>query len=470
MRNIINYKEHPYSKKNNILNINRALFNQQRSSVTKYQQEEETLSLNQLILDDVRNYLEDGKFSEIIKDSFGNPEKKSELSTIIYNYIATDTFNQKFKTEIGILSIDKLTELIVENIVGLSVIQPLGDNEDITDIKILAFNHVRADSISKGKYKTDIQFNSHEHYLELVNRFNFAAGKNYSISNPSINAPFPYMRINVVGKDLSPKVSTQIRKISKSLRYDENDMIKTGFMTIEAINLLSLCYPIMSIINFGAVASGKTENLRYFARYYKETQEIIVVEDTPETYLDELYPHLGINMWRNREDDLDDYDKFGYEYHVRNAMRQNSDVLIIQEARGKEAFHVLDAAYTGQIVATTQHAASVVEGYERFISLCQRELNQSDAYFAKMILKGFKIGAHFKRYGKKRVLNEITEIVGYEEGSFLSNTLVRYNPIKKTHEIVGPMSKGLWNFIEEAYAEEEQDLSSISMFRPKGDK
>jgi len=468
MRNIINYKEHPYSKKNNILNINRALFNQQRSSVTKYQQDEEKLGLNQLILKDVKNYLEDPKFSEIIKDSFGNPEKKSELATIIYNYIATDTFNQKFKTEIGILSIDKLTELIVENIVGLSVIQPLADDADITDIKILAFDHIRVDSISKGKYKTDIQFNSHEHYLELVNRFNFAAGKNYSISQPSFDAPFPYMRINVVGQDLSPKVSTQIRKVSKELRYDKKYMIESGLMPSEAIDLLSLYYPMHSIINFGKTGSGKTENVRFFARYYKESQEIIAIEDTPETYLDEIYPDLGIQMWRNREVDKDENNQFGYRYHLKNAMRQNPDVLIPQESRGPESFDILDAAYTGQIVATTLHAHSVVDGYERFVSLCQRALNQSDRYYAKMILKAFKLGAHFKRYGRKRVLNEISEIVGYEDGQFIAKTLVRYNPITKQHELVERMSEELWEMFKENYTDEE--LISISKFKPEGDK
>lgn len=242
----------------------------------------------------------------------------------------------------------------------------------------------------------------------------------------------------------------------------------SGVMPREAISLLNLYYPFNSIVNFGSIATGKTESIRFFARNYKENQSISVVEDPPETLLNELYPHLNIKMLSNRDVELDDIKHTNQEYLVKTAIREDPDVLVIGELRGAEAAYVIETTYTSDIVVTTTlSAASMIEGYERLLELCQLNSDQSDEYYAKMISKEFKLGVHFERYNRKFVLNEISEIVGFENGKFKVNTIVRYNPITKQHEIVGQVSNTLWSKFEESYTDD--DLSVISMFQPRMD-
>lgn len=467
MKNTINYKSLPVTKDlHNVINLQKANFNrdkkrQLRPKVKLHNQ------LNNAVIEDVKNHLSADTFREIIQDSFGNPNKKNELKAIIHNYVSSKDFLGRYSNQVTQFDFDELSELLVEKIAGLDVLQPLAEIETITDIKCIAYDNIWVDDIYKGKYKTHIQFESHNAYLELCQRFVFASNKPYSISKPSVDAIFPYMRVNIVGKDLSPKVSLQMRKISKLLRYDEKYMLKSGFASKELIELLKKTFGSLSHLILGSTGAGKTEILRYFTRYTKDNGDIIMIEDTPETYLDELYPDKPIQMWRNREGDETERKSFGYRYHIRNAMRQNPDYIFIQESRGEESYDILDAALTGHIVNTTLHSFSVKDGAQRFISLCQRAQNHSDEYYGKLIAGAFKIGIHTERMGKDRVIKEVGEYIGFENGEIIVNPLIKYNDQTGKHEQVGVLSEETWNKLLVAQKYNfNSDLSSIGQFSP----
>lgn len=471
MKNTINYKTLPViTERSNVINLQKAIFNRD-----KKRQLRPTIKLhNQLsnaIVEDVKNHLAADAFREIIRDSFGNPTKKDELKSIIHNYVSNKEFLQRFSNQITDFGFDELSEMLVEKIAGLDVLQPLAEIETITDIKCIAYDNIWVDDIYKGKYKTAVQFESHSDYNELCQRFAFASNKNYSVAKPSIDAVFPYMRVNIVGQDLSPKISLQLRKISKKLRYDEAYMLNSGFASKEVIELLKKTYGSLSHLILGSTGAGKTEILRYYTRYTKDNGEIIMIEDTPETYLDELYPEKPIQMWRNRESDEGENKTFGYRYHIRNAMRQNPDYIFIQESRGEEFYDILDAALTDHIVNTTLHSFSVQDGAQRGISLCQRHQNHSDEYYGKLITRAFKIGIHTERIGKTRVIKEIGEYIGFENGEIVVNPLIKFNSLTGKHEQVGFLTVETWNRMLEAQKYEfNSDLSTIEQFSPYNQK
>lgn len=462
MKNIIQYKGLNILEKNK-LNLEKLVFLRDRESLV-HPQLIFSNQLNTEVVEHVKQYLEQEKFRELIQNSFGDNKKKEQLRTVINTYISSKDFLSEYSTVIASFTLDEITDHLVEKIAGLGVLQQYADIPTITDIKCLAYDNIWVDDIYKGKYKTMSRFESKEEFLELCTRFSYASGQNFSMSKPSVNAMFPYMRINFVGKDLSDNVTLAIRLVSKGLRFNEKDMLETGYANMDMINFLKATFATESHLIAGATGASKTELLRYMTRYTKDYEDIIMIEDTPETYLDELYDKdiKPITMWKNRNSDDDEGKSFGYLYHIRNAMRHHPMYIFLQECLGKEALEVLKAAETGHIVNTTLHSETANDAVFRMIDLCQEALPLPTENYGKRITRKFRIGVHTKRIKKIRRVHQIVEYIGFDNMEVKSNLLFEYDTVTNTHIQKGKMSEELWDRL----LEEHEDLSSIECLSP----
>ncbi|MFS0783375.1 ATPase, T2SS/T4P/T4SS family [Bacillus sp. 1P06AnD] len=467
MRNLINYELLPPMK--NEINIERLLFFKQQTSKKGGNLKYASNKISAEITKKVKDYLANEEYRKIIMDSFGNRVKQESLKNIIHSFISSKDFLAKYGPQLSEFELVDLTEFWVEKIAGIDVLQQLAEIESVTDIKCLDWNNIWVDDIEKGMYKTDVTFESEEDYVELCIRFAQASSKSFSHAEPSVDAIFPYMRVNFVGQDLSPKISLSIRLISKELRLSDEYIQESGYATPLMMNLLKYTFATESHLISGATGTGKTELLRYATKDTKNRKNIIMIEDTPETYLDEIYPEKPINMWRNRQANNENQKDFGYTYHIRNAMRQNPFYIFIQESRGAESAEILKANETGHVVNTTLHAFSGIDAVYRMIDLCQEAQHHPDSYYGKRITRSFSIGLHIKRYKNKRVLNEIVEYIGYEEGEVKANVLFEYDSVAKRHIKKGTLSEALWKRLLEEHEdlEELEDLSpyKVSMVR-----
>lgn len=450
-----------YPEDRNIINLERLLFYKQKKRQLKPLFRISS-RISENVIDHIKNYLSQEKYRSLIRDSFGNLKKQEQLRETIFSYVSDKDFLDTYSSLITDYSLDEVTDYLVEKIAGLDVLQPLTEIPTVTDIKCTDWNNIWVDDIHLGKYKTDISFESEQAYQELCQRFAFASSKAFTPARPSVNAIFPYMRVNIVGFDLSPRTSLQIRIISKELRYDESYMLKSGFANEAMINLLKHTFATEGHLISGATGTGKTELLRYFTKYTPDNADIIVIEDNPEMYLDEIYPNKAINMWKNRESTDDSKIDFGYSFHVRNAMRQNPDFIYLQESLGKESEDVLKASETGHIINTTLHAQSALNAIHRFISLCQESRFDDTNYYGKRITSNFKIGIHVKRFENIRRINQIVEYTGFENGNPKANILFEYDSIQKRHIQRDKLSLELW----ERLLDHHKDLSSIITLAP----
>lgn len=458
MKNTINYFSKESSLRN-LISVEKLFFLKEKSRQV-LPKSRLSKQLSEKLIEDIKEYLTEDKYRELIKDSFGNKRKKEQLRTVIHSHISSKEFLDTYS--IGDLTLDEATNILVEKIAGIDVLQKLSEIPTVTDIKVVAWDSIWVDDIYKGKYKTEVQFESEQDYLELCQRFSFASGKNFSNARPSINAVFPHMRVNIVGFDLSPKTSMSIRIVSKQLRVSEDSMKETGYATKKMIELLRRTFATHSHLISGATGTGKTELLRYLTAYIKPQSSLIMIEDTPETYLDELYPDKSIDMWKNRES-ADGNLEYGYRFHLRNAMRQNPDYITVQESRGGEARDIVKASTTGHIVSSTLHAETAQDAVHRMIDMCQEDQFHPAEYYGRMICRNFKIGVHIERFGKIRKINQIVEYVDYQDGEVMANVLFEYDPITDTHYQVDKMSSGLWNKLL-AY---HKDMPELEPLKPR---
>ncbi|MEH6944648.1 ATPase, T2SS/T4P/T4SS family [Bacillus sp. JJ722] len=447
----------------NVIQLDRLLYQKEKEKHKKKQKNIQSSGQFNEVTDHIKTLLRSSdKYRGLMQDAFGNLEKKEQLKQIIYSHISSKSFLDRFSSFFAQFELDEATEYLLERIVGLDVLQPLVEVDTITDIVICDWDDIRVDDIYKGAYKTNLSFRSKEDYEELCYKFAFGSNKSFSVSKPSVHAIFPQLRVSIVGQDISPKISTSIRIISKELRLTEKLIKETGYASKIAMDFLEAIFPCVSTMITGAVGTGKTELFRYLVKTISDHAFPIMVEDTPETYLDELYPEKGIRMWKNREKIDDEKEEFGYLFHVRNAMRHNPIYLFIQESRGKEFYEILKGANTGTIVSTTLHSNDAIDAADRSIAFCQEMQHHSAEFYGKQIAKSFKVVTHVKRFNGVRKINQVVEYLGYENNEVKANILIEYDPIQRKHVVKNRMSVALWKQLNEVYP----DLTHLKELAP----
>ena len=110
----------------------------------------------------------------------------------------------------------------------------------------------------------------------------------------------------------------------------------------------------------GPTGQGKSTTVRALLQEINETREmrIITIEDPIECVFEE-----GLSQFEQREVGID---TASFADGIRNAMRQDPNVLFVGEIRDRESiFAAMQAAETGHLVLTTLHADSVAQAIGR---------------------------------------------------------------------------------------------------------
>jgi twitching motility protein PilT len=146
------------------------------------------------------------------------------------------------------------------------------------------------------------------------------------------------------------------------------------------------------ILISGRTGSGKTTTLASFISYLsKIINGVIISIEDPIEYIQEK-SHCII-----KQRELGD-DTVSYASALRNALRQNPDVLIIGETLDKETIELLlTAAESGMLVFSTIHSASVTQVMDRIASFFPAEAQKHILTRLSLVLKGIIVQDLFPR-------------------------------------------------------------------------
>jgi P-type conjugative transfer ATPase TrbB len=104
-------------------------------------------------------------------------------------------------------------------------------------------------------------------------------------------------------------------------------------------------------------------------------------------------------------------------------LRMRPDRILVGEVRGAEALDLLDAWNTGhEGGAATLHANSSLAGLTRLKSLITRN-PAAPARIEPLIAEAVHVVVHIARTPEGRRVQEVSEIVGYEDGRYITNSL-----------------------------------------------
>jgi pilus assembly protein CpaF len=238
-----------------------------------------------------------------------------------------------------------------------------------SEVSEVSFNGVELylNLVNKGRrIIEDLVFNNEQAY-NLVKHLADINGKAFNNMNPILDLSFGQFRINAIHESIGNAnnigVTTFIiRQIYKGIRINRakdnfDDRIVNLFKAIIASK--------QSIIISGVTGSGKTEMQKYLVSLIDKHQRLIMIEDTYETHVKDLAPHLDVNSWIINQNDQ----RRQISDLIRAGLRNNPDWLMLAESRGSETNELLLTVTSGIPIITTLHAQSSLSAIDRMIHL-----------------------------------------------------------------------------------------------------
>lgn len=333
------------------------------------------------------------------------------------------------------------------------------NDPNITDISFNGKKLYVQDNV-KGRYaiNEEIQPSDVEQYIKQITYQN---NRQFNDEQPILDTEFPNLRINAIHKTIAPYGMTASWRSSKPTLKIKNYDSKIAPRAV--FSLLEACIKSDSnIIISGKTGSGKTELQKYLVGFIKDNEKIIIMEDTLDTHLKEIYPNKDILSWQintklEKQILFDDLIKAG--------LRNNPDWIIISETRGSEAYSMLKSCLSGHNIITTIHSNDARSNVERIIHMCKEDYNLDQNLLGSMICDNFDIGIHLDHYidefGVKRYISQIVEYVSYgNDGTKINPLFTRITNITKragryfydVNYKYGKMTKRLFNKLANAKA------------------
>ncbi|CAL9420567.1 hypothetical protein SUDANB121_01860 [Nocardiopsis dassonvillei] len=259
-----------------------------------------------------------------------------------------------------------LIRRVVDEALGLGVLEPLLADESITEIMVNGPDNV---FIERGgrMQRVDASFNGEEQLYQTIDRIVSLVNRRVDESSPMVDARLPSgERVNVIipPLSLSGPVLT-IRRFPKPYPIDE--LVRMGSLDQATGVLLSaMVRSRFNLVVSGGTGTGKTTFLNALSAFVPPTERIVTIEDSAELQL--MQEHVV--RLESRPPNIEGRGAVAIRDLVRNALRMRPDRIIVGEVRGEETIDMLQAMNTGHDGSlVTVHANSADDAIHRIQTL-----------------------------------------------------------------------------------------------------
>ncbi len=330
------------------------------------------------------------------------------------------------KIQLNFIEQRELVETLIADMLGLGPLEPLIEDETVTDIMVNGANQVYVER--RGKLElTDVRFRDDEHVMNVATKIVMKVGRRVDEARPLVDARLmDGSRVNIIIPPLAidgPTIS--IRKFSKKT-ITLDTMAQQSNISPEMATLLKIAARCrLNILISGGTGSGKTTLFKALSRLIDPTERTVTIEDAAELQLQQ--PHVV--RLETRPSNLEGSGEINMRDLLRNALRMRPDRIILGEIRGAEALDVLQAMNTGHDGSmSTIHANRPREALTRLenmvgmtgINLPSRAVRTQIAAAVHLILQVNRM-----RDGIRRV-TDVMEVVGMEGDVITTQELFTY--------------------------------------------
>jgi pilus assembly protein CpaF len=308
----------------------------------------------------------------------------------------------------------RLFEQISAEILGLGPLQPLLEDESVTEIMVNGAKNIYVER--KGKiHRVPVTFESNDHVMRIIDRIVAPLGRRIDESSPYVDARLADgSRVNAVIPPISLVGPTlTIRKFAK-IPITLEQLVEFGTLTPEALQFLKACVESrLNIVISGGTGSGKTTLLNILSTFIPSDERILTIENAAELQLRQEH----VVTLESRPANIEGRGEITIRMLVVNALRMRPDRIIVGEIRDDAALDMLQAMNTGHDGSmTTLHSNSPRDTLSRLETMTlMAGMELPVRAIREQVAAAINLVVHQERMrdGSRRVTN-ITEVSGME--------------------------------------------------------
>jgi pilus assembly protein CpaF len=327
-----------------------------------------------------------------------------------------------------------LVEEVLDELLGLGPLEPLLQDETITDILVNGPDNVFVERHGLLE-RVSTRFQDDRHLLRIIQKIVSAVGRRIDESSPYVDARLADgSRVNAIIPPLAidgPMLS--IRKFAKKW-ISVDRLIELGSVPEQMADVLkAIVGARRNVLISGGTGSGKTTLLNAMSSFIDRRERIITIEDSAELQL--MQDHIV--RLETRPANIEGRGAVSQRDLVKNALRMRPDRIIVGEVRGGEAFDMLQAMNTGHDGSmTTVHANTprdALSRVEQMIGMSGVEISPRAA--RNQIASAINIVIQIERLvdGHRRVVS-LSEITGMEGDTITMQEIFRFHATGRTAE------------------------------------
>jgi pilus assembly protein CpaF len=308
----------------------------------------------------------------------------------------------------------RLFEQIAAEILGFGPLQPLLEDDTITEIMVNGPKNV--DIERKGKiHRVPVTVENNDHVMRIIDRIVAPLGRRIDESSPYVDARLQDgSRVNAVIPPISligPTLTS--RKFSKNPITVEQ-LIQFGSVSPEAIQFMKACVEArLNILISGGTGSGKTTLLNVMSSFIPGDERIVTIENAAELQLRQEH----VVTLESRPPNIEGRGEITIRDLVINSLRMRPERIIVGECRGGETLDMLQAMNTGHDGSmTTAHANSPRDAIARVETMClMAGMDLPIRAIREQVASAVDLICHQERMrdGTRKVVT-ITEVSGME--------------------------------------------------------
>lgn len=315
-------------------------------------------------------------YIEHLKDkiSYELPNESSSLSLterteIMRKIIKQSCFKYLSGLETDEVSKNNLYGIIKNEMIGTGELEFLLADQKLEEIVVNKSNSpVYVYHRIHGWLKTNIVFKSEERTRNYSSRIARAAGRQYALLTPLLDASLPSgERVNATLHPISDFGNTITLRKFKEEPFTITYLIENKTLTPKMASFLwtAIQYE-LNVLVVGGTASGKTTMLNSLLMLINPYQRIITIEDTREINLTDIYENWVPLV--SRPKNPEGLGEVRVLDLMINSLRMRPDRIIVGEVRKKEEVRVMmEAMHTGHSVYSTFHADTSHVAVKRLI-------------------------------------------------------------------------------------------------------
>jgi pilus assembly protein CpaF len=366
-----------------------------------------------------RKLLEEVDLAELVK--LGPSQRRARLESLVAELLSREG------PVLSSAARSRLIRQIVDEALGLGILEPLLADETITEIMVNGPNEVWIERHG-NLHRVDARFSGEAELMQTIDRIVSTVNRRVDESSPMVDARLPSgERVNVIIPPLSmvgPVLS--IRRFPRAFTFEQ--LVRMGTVDPDTSDLLrSMVRARLSIVVSGGTSSGKTTLLNALSGFIPTEERIVTIEDSAELQLQQ--PHV-ISL-EARPPNVEGKGQVTIRDLVRNSLRMRPDRIVVGEVRGPETIDMLQAMNTGHDGSlTTVHANSAEDSVVRMQTLAS--MSEVDVPFAALrdqINSAIDVIVQLERGadGRRRLV-EVAAVSSRLREDFRLATIMRFEP------------------------------------------